>query len=66
MSRRNARKNPPPDLESGPLPEVIIANRQRSLRIDLPRIRRIVRAALPLCLAERGPLPPVLPALREI
>lgn len=58
MSRRSAPKNPPP--------EVRIANRQRALRLDLARIRRIVRAALPLCLEEHGPLPPVLGKLGEV
>jgi probable rRNA maturation factor len=65
MSRRSALKNPQPDLLTPP-PEVFIANRQRALRVDLPRIRRIVRAALPLCLEECGPLPPVLARLPEV
>jgi probable rRNA maturation factor len=58
MSQRNARRNP--------LPELHIANRQRSLRVDLARIRRIAAAALPLCLAEHGPLTPDLPGLAEV
>jgi probable rRNA maturation factor len=48
------------------LPELHIANRQRALRVDLARIRRLAHAALPLCLAGRGPLDPVLPALADI
>ena len=58
MSRPSAPRNPPPEIR--------IANRQRALRVDLARIRRIVRAALPLCLAERGPLPPVLQKLAKV
>jgi probable rRNA maturation factor len=57
MPRRNARSTPP---------ELHIANRQRALRVDLARIRRIADAALPLCLAGHGPLKPVLPGLAEI
>jgi probable rRNA maturation factor len=67
MSRRSAPKNPPPDPAAAPpLPAVTIANRQRALRFDLARIRRIVGHALPHCIAERGPLPPVLPGLHEV
>jgi probable rRNA maturation factor len=69
MSRPSAPKNPPPDPAGAPAPDepsLLIANRQRALRVDLPRIRRVVRAALPLCLAEHGPLPPVLSGLPEV
>ncbi|MGH8046283.1 MAG: rRNA maturation RNase YbeY [Chthoniobacterales bacterium] len=58
MSRQNARSNPPPELH--------IANRQRALRVDLARIRRLAHAAIPLCLDIRGPQPPVLPDLAEV
>jgi probable rRNA maturation factor len=56
---------PRPSARSTP-PELHIANRQRALRVDLARIRRIANAALPLCLSEHGPLEPVLPRLGEI
>lgn len=47
-------------------PELHIVNRQRALQLDLTRIRALAAAALPLCLAERGPLEPVLPGLAEV
>ncbi|MDD5199637.1 MAG: rRNA maturation RNase YbeY [Terrimicrobiaceae bacterium] len=47
-------------------PQISIASRQRALRLDLARIRRLVRHALPLCLAESGPLSPALADLPEI
>ncbi len=65
MPRPNAPKNPRPDPVAAEL-EITIANRQRALRIDLARIRRIVHRALPLCLEESGPLPPVLSGLAEV
>ena len=58
MSRPSAPRSRPP--------EIFIANRQRALRVDLARIRRLVGRALPLCLAERGPLDPVLAGLSEV
>jgi probable rRNA maturation factor len=71
MSRRNAPSNPPPDsklvgtaLRSRP--SLSIANRQRALRLDLRRIRHLVARALPLCLAEHGPLPQRLADLPEV
>lgn len=47
-------------------PEVFVANRQRALRIDLPRIRALVVRALPLCLAKSGPRPQRLAELPEV
>lgn len=47
-------------------PEVSVANRQRALRLDLPRIRALVARAMPLCLAENGPLPQRLADLAEV
>ena len=58
MSPPGAPRNRPPELH--------LANRQRALRVDLARIRRLAQAALPLCLAKRGPLDPVLRGLSEI
>ena len=63
MSRRNAPSNPPPSI---PVPAVVIANRQRVHRLDLRRIRHLVARALPLCLAEHGPLPQRLADLPEV
>lgn len=63
MPPRNAPSKARPDAAA---PVVTIANRQRALRVDLPRIRGLVARALPLCLAETGPLPPVLDGLPEI
>jgi probable rRNA maturation factor len=48
------------------LPHVTIANRQRSLRLDLAHIRRVVQAGLPMCMAETGPLSPMLGELPEV
>ena len=58
MPRPGAPRNRPPELR--------IANRQRAHRVDLARLRRLAQAALPLCLAERGPLPPVLAKLPAV
>jgi probable rRNA maturation factor len=66
MSRRSAPKDPPPEPAAARLPVVTIANRQRAFRVDLPRIRRLVRNALPLCLEECGPMPSVLTELPEV
>lgn len=48
------------------MPSLEITNRQRKHRVDLAYIRRLARAALPLCLAESGPEPPVLGELEEV
>jgi probable rRNA maturation factor len=48
------------------MPSLEITNRQRGYRFDLAYIRRLALAALPLCLAESGPEPPVLGALDEV
>ncbi|HEY8901816.1 MAG TPA: rRNA maturation RNase YbeY [Chthoniobacterales bacterium] len=65
MPRRNAPSKAPPDPAEN-LPAVAIANRQRKLPLDLRRIRGLVARALPLCLAEAGPLPQRLAELPEI
>ena len=44
----------------------LVLNRQRRVRLDLPRLRAQAALALPLCLAAPGPEAPVLPALVEI
>jgi probable rRNA maturation factor len=68
MSRQNAPKKTPPEspLPGAERPALSIANRQRALRVDLSHIRSLASAALPLCLAEAGPLPPVLRDLTEV
>jgi probable rRNA maturation factor len=48
------------------MPSLEITNRQRKYRLDLTYIRHLAHAALPLCLAESGPLPPGLGALEEV
>jgi probable rRNA maturation factor len=48
------------------MPSLEITNRQRTHRVDLAYIRRLAQAALPLCLAERGPEPPVLDELEDV
>jgi probable rRNA maturation factor len=48
------------------MPSLEITNRQRTHRVDLAYIRRLAQAALPLCLAEVGPEPPVLGDLEEV
>ncbi len=48
------------------LPTLLWANRQRSVRVDLPKIRRIVEAALPLCLAKPRKKGVTLPSEIEI
>lgn len=73
MARKNAPSNRPPRT-SAPAPvtdgrppmQLHLVNRQRAHRLNMPRIRRIAQAALPLCLAETGPLPADLPNLREV
>lgn len=47
-------------------PAITITNRQRALSFDLRRIRAIVDAAAPQCLAQAGPLPPHLADLPEV
>ena len=34
------------------LPSILWSNRQRALKVDLPKIRRIVEVALPLCVGK--------------
>ncbi len=74
---QNAPSNPPPRrrgrIPSGhrleadaPFPVLSLANRQRTLKINLPRLRRLLAKALPLCLAENGPLSQRLAGLPEI
>lgn len=48
------------------LPSLTWANRQRSVKIDLLKIRRIVEAALPLCVAKPRKRGLVLPQEVEI
>jgi probable rRNA maturation factor len=48
------------------LPTLTWANRQRSVKIDLPKIRRIVEVALPMCLDKPRKKGAVLPAEVEI
>ena len=48
------------------IPVLTWANRQRTVRLDLPKIRRIVEAALPLCLELPRKKGAVLPAEVEI
>ena len=48
------------------IPVLTWANRQRTVRLDLPKIRRIVEAALPLCLEMPRKKGAVLPAEVEI
>ena len=48
------------------LPSLIWSNRQRAIRLDLPKIRRIVEAALPLCVGKPRKKEAVLPAEVEI
>ncbi len=72
-ARRNARKNQPPDSAQPPAataappgPALVIANRQRKIRLDLRRIRRLAALALPGCLEAPGPGTASLPALEEV
>ena len=48
------------------LPKLLWSNRQRSVKVDLPKIRGVVDAALPLCVAKPGSPGVVLPAQVEI
>lgn len=48
------------------LPILTWANRQRAVRLDLPKIRRIVVAALPMCVKKPRKKESVLPAEVEI
>ena len=48
------------------LPSLTWANRQRAARLDLPKIRRIVAAALPLCVAKPRKKGVLLPSEVEI
>lgn len=48
------------------LPSLLWANRQRAVRLDLPKIRRIVDVALPLCVGKPRQKGATLPAEVEI
>jgi probable rRNA maturation factor len=48
------------------LPQLLWANRQRSVKIDLERVRAIVQAALPLCVKKPRKRGLVLPPVVEI
>jgi len=48
------------------LPTLLWFNHQRSVKIDLPKIRRIVEAALPLCVSKSRSKGVALPPLVEI
>ena len=48
------------------LPSISWANRQRSVKVDLPKIRRIVAVALPMCVEKPRKKGAVLPAEVEI
>ncbi len=59
MTRQQSPKTqPPPELPGKPL--LVLANRQRKVRIDLTLCRRVLKNALPLCLANPGSDAPVL------
>lgn len=64
MARKNAPSSPLPDPAARPALRIL--NRQRRHRLGLAQIRRMAEAALPLCLAESGPLPPDLPRIDEV
>ena len=48
------------------LPVLTWSNRQRSVKVDLPKIRRIVEVALPMCLDKPRKKGVILPAEVEI
>lgn len=48
------------------LPSISWANRQRAVKVDLPKIRRIVEVALPLCVSKPQRKGMELPAEVEI
>lgn len=48
------------------LPSLLWSNRQRAVKVDLPKIRRIVEVALPLCVGRPRRKGAVLPAEVEI
>jgi len=48
------------------LPQLLWANRQRSVKIDLEKVRTIVQAALPLCVKKPRTKGLLLPPLVEI
>lgn len=48
------------------LPSLLWSNRQRAVRLDLPKIRRIVEVALPMCLDKPRKNGVILPAEVEI
>lgn len=47
-------------------PVLTWSNRQRSVKVDLPKIRRIVEVALPMCLDKPRKKGVILPAEVEI
>ena len=47
-------------------PELSVANRQRGVRLDVLRLQKMGRAALPFCLEERGSSEPLLGGLNEV
>lgn len=53
MPRQKSQTNPQQ-------PEVVVANRQRTIPVDLERLRRVMNSALPRCLAMPGSDAPVL------
>jgi probable rRNA maturation factor len=48
------------------LPTLLWSNRQRSVKVDLPKIRRIVEVALPMCIGKPRKKGVVLPPEVEI
>ena len=48
------------------LPHLLWANRQRTMKVDLGKVREIVRAALPLCVKKPRKRGMVLPPVVEI
>ena len=48
------------------LPSLTWSNRQRSVKVDLPKIRRIVEVALPLCVGKPRKKGLALPSELEI
>ena len=48
------------------LPSLLWSNRQRAVKVDLPKVRRIVEAALPLCVGKPRTKGAVRPSEVEI
>jgi len=53
MPRQKSQTNPQQ-------PEVVVANRQRAVPVDLEQLRRVMNSALPRCLTTPGSDAPVL------